>query len=349
MKPGMGELNPPDGKGAGFESWSLALIIAVVSGAFVALYILYWGVISPRLGSSCDRRLDAKGNVVCTNVKKDDSPSTVEVPFVRVTPPGAEAFAWSAASAALMTLTLLVMVPSTVWWRELRRDLRPRRWARVNLMVPVMLMLFVTGLILSGKVASSGFEALAILAAIPTFISWTAAIPAMAGTLDVHATATFGHPKLEDVTTNLAAAKSLRSYLDRFVRILGLQIAAWLVWYGAWLRLGEALRITDLERQGGNAAPLNASIIVLVYGAILTGLLAIGFAAGSTALDRRAKQIAEMLIARNRGRAESEEAQTPLAAYYEEMGVERSQRSRFEASVAIAAPLIGGIFSQFVA
>ena len=347
--PGVPQPHSPEGRSAGFESWSLALVVAVVSGAFVVLFILYSNVISTELGSACDRYVDSIGHVVCAD-GDDHDPTEPHVPFVRVTPPTAEAFAWSALSAALMTLVLLVLVPSTVWWRELRRDLRPRRWANVNWMVPLMLMLFVTGLILARNVVSGHFDKLVILRAIPTFISWTAAIPAMAGLLDVHATATLGHPRLEDETTSIAAAKRLRSYLDRFVRILGLQIAAWLVWYGASLRLGEALRTTDLARQGGTfAAPLNVSIIVLVYGAVLTGLLAIGFAAGSTALDRRSRQIADELMARDHGPADTEEARTTRASYDQEMGVERSQRSRFEAAVAIAAPLLGGIFSQFVA
>jgi hypothetical protein len=106
-------------------------------------------------------------------------------------------------------------------------------------------------------------------------------------------------PRMEDGQTSaVTTIVSLRTHLDRAVGILGLQIAAWMIWYGGTLRLVFAVYAFRLASQGGTyAATPDFSLVVIVYGAVLTTLLALGFVAASFELDGRAKEIAEKLIA----------------------------------------------------
>jgi hypothetical protein len=184
---GNGQSTPSDGKGVGFESWNLALIVAVVTGVFVALFVVYAALKVPRLGLRCDRPKDGTGSTACTSVGEGGT-TTVSAPFVRVIPPWVERFAWWVASAALVTFVLVLLIPSLLWWLELRRDLKPMRLAPANWLVPILLTVFVTWLLLQ-PVFGGDFDARLILLATPTLISWAAAIPAMAALLDVHATA----------------------------------------------------------------------------------------------------------------------------------------------------------------
>ena len=341
-----GKKEPTPGEAKDVSDWNLALVVAAVSALFVVLFVAYSALDVPKLSPACDRPEDAAGVSVCQSSSR--SSTKMSAPFVRVTSPHVERFAWRTASAALVTVVLVLLVPSYRWWRELREDLGPERGARSNWLVPVALALLVAGLVVPTRV--SRFNWLLILTAIPTLISWFAAVPAMATVLDVHATASLGHPQLQEAqTTGVVTAKRLREYLRRSVAILGLQIAAWVVWYGAAVRLTDALAAAGLARQGGTySVTPDGSISVIVYGAVLTALLAFAFVVASSALDRRARGIADILINRDQRQADSEEARKLRAVYYEEMGVERSQRSRFEGSVAISAPLLGALFSQFV-
>lgn len=287
-----------EGQDARFQSWNLGLIAAGLTAVFLVLVNLYSAFGQPKLDKVCDRLNGAAGQGACECVRDPDSPTVCngdwDAPtemsgeFVRVIPPFVERIAWWTASGALLTLVLAMLIPSSRWWHRLRRDLGPRRGALSDMLVPVALASLVSVLVLLPVVGSES-RLFSTLIAIPTAVSWLAAVPAIAALLDVHATASLGHPALErSETTGVAAVRRLRQYLDRLVAILGLQIAAWVVWYGALVRLLDAKDTAGLARQGGtfNVTP-RGSISVIVNGTLATALLAFVFlACGVKKIDR---------------------------------------------------------------
>ncbi len=334
----------------GVEEWSLRRVVAALIVVYVVTFFALAAAGEPDVGMLCDRADGAAGADVCTPLERGSRPGgdTAETSaFVRVVPAFDERLTWWIASSALMTLTLGLGLVALAWrerlWSRFTRSSRVPR----NVAVPLVFAIAWVAVALLAAARQGGGGWLVAIITLLTALSYFAAVPSFASLLDLGDAVSEEWDVVGDAADR--GIPELRNDLRRFVGILGLQIAAWLVWYGATLRLLEALRSADLARQGGVFhGSLDGTTVLLATGGALTGVLAVVFGKIASGLDGKARRLVDGRVPVGPLDSGFQDRRQLREAYESHLGVVRSQRARFESMVAVAGPLLGAIISQFV-
>lgn len=329
--------------------------IIVAALAYVALIAIFPRVsddITEISGVPCD--LPVEGDGMCQRVGSSDDaafPTALDLadrPFERIRKPSSEILVWSALGAFAVVSAVALGAAAIHWRKDLGRY--PPEGGRLgaksggNLVAAAVL----AGLGLAaavGAALSAQYVQAIVLAAL-----WCSAAPSIAAAADCWTIAD-SRPWMADaaLSERVTRLRELGRLHDRFVALLGGQVTIYVLWLSADVEVKGSTSRTELARQGGdflNDPHLHG--LVVLWGAVLTGLLALAYFPAASAVRTHADDLVDETLSGLEETRDYAEFGRQRAALGSMLGADQPLQARFQGAVIVAAPLFTSLMSSLL-